>query len=108
MFYLPPISQDFSIDSTPPTLIRPRSASSPSQKSPRGTPTMSMGPPDSQKTVIVDVHRHSSHMGPSTSQMGRSNQEPLYASIKSPSEDSGVDMYVTSSLNSGRSRIGDR
>ncbi|XP_072017578.1 whirlin-like [Amphiura filiformis] len=91
---------DFSIDSTPPTLIRPRSASSPSQKSTRGTPTMSMGPSSSQQTVIVDVHRH----GPSTSQIGRSNHEPLYASIKSPSEDSGVDMYVTGSLNSGRSR----
>ncbi|XP_071802297.1 whirlin-like isoform X1 [Asterias amurensis] len=91
---------DFAIDSSPPSLIRPIS----NPKSTRITPTKSMQQ-SNQRTITVDVHHHEE---PSTSRGGKNGHDGMYSgSMKSPSEDSGVDVNGSrvSSRNANRVTI---
>ncbi|XP_033105597.1 whirlin-like isoform X2 [Anneissia japonica] len=77
---LPDFLPDFLSESPPPPLIN----SSSSHLSPTS--------PGNQQTIQADVHRHASFA---------KYVEPIYSEVKSPSEDSGVDVL----MNSGRMTV---
>ncbi|XP_022105757.1 whirlin-like isoform X2 [Acanthaster planci] len=91
---------DLTFGSTPPLLMRPSSSGHMSSKITPSKSTLQ----SNHKTITVDVHHHEE---PSSSQGGKTSSEGIYSgSVKSPSEDSGVDLQLNGSTISRRN--GDR